>query len=220
LPALIERGNVGDMLDRFDPDYYVLRADVHLLGIEPKISRTLELPMALNLAQLHDVLQAAFGWADTHLHEFIIGGLVYGAPELDEGFTERRTFEATGVRMADLRFPNDPNDDSLTILYDYDFGDNWQHVIRLERVPSEEGVKYPRCIDASRSGPPEDSGGPWSYGDFVEAWSDPAHEEHKDIRRWAGRKFHPERCDLDEINKAITKAVRLSKGGYRFRQHH
>lgn len=68
----------------FDPDDFIVRADVHLRHIEPRISRTLELPMDLNLAQLHEVVQAAFGWTDSHLHQFTIGGLAYGAPEFDE----------------------------------------------------------------------------------------------------------------------------------------
>ena len=88
------RGMICGMLDPFDPDSFIVRADVHILGIEPKISRTLELPITLNLAQLHEVLQAAFGWTDSHLHQFNIGGLIYGAPEFDEdGLSDSRIFE-------------------------------------------------------------------------------------------------------------------------------
>ena len=64
-----------------EPDALVVRAKIHLVGIQPPITRTLELPMDLNLAQLHEVLQATFGWTDSHLHQFNIGGLTYGAPE-------------------------------------------------------------------------------------------------------------------------------------------
>lgn len=89
----------------FDPNVVIIHAEVHLMGIEPAISRTLELPMDLNLAQLHEVLQAAFGWTDSHLHQFNIGGLIYGAPEFDdEGFGSSRTFEASEVRLSDFRF--------------------------------------------------------------------------------------------------------------------
>ena len=208
------------MLDPFDPDSLIVRAEVHILDIEPRISRTLELPMTLNLAQLHEVLQAAFGWTDNHLHQFNIGGLVYGAPEFDEdGLSDSRTFEATEVRMSDFQFPYDPRGSSLTILYEYDFGDNWRHLLRLEQVAREEGAKYPRCIAAARSGPPEDVGGPSGYAGFLEAWLDPDHEDHKAMRRWSGgSKFHPEACNLDTINKAIAKALRASKGDYRFRR--
>jgi hypothetical protein len=207
------------MLDPFDPDSLIVRAEVHILDIESRISRTLELPMTLNLAQLHEVLQAAFGWTDNHLHQFNIGGLVYGAPEFDEdGLSDSRTFEATEVRMSDFQFPYDPRGSSLTILYEYDFGDNWRHLLRLEQVAREEGAKYPRCIAAARSGPPEDVGGPSGYAGFLEAWLDPDHEDHKTMRLWAGRKFQPEACNLDTINKAIAKALRASKGDYRFRR--
>lgn len=211
-------GMLGRMLDPFDPDSFVVRANVHILDIEPKISRILELPMTLNLAQLHEVLQAAFGWTDSHLHQFNIGGLIYGAPEFDEdGLAHHQTFEATGVRMIDLQFPYDEDQNTLEISYEYDFGDDWRHLLRLERIPREEGAIYPRCVAAARSAPPEDVGGPWGYAEFLQAWLDPDHEEHKDMRRWAGRKFHPENCVLDAINKAIAKAIRASKGDYRFR---
>lgn len=212
------RGMIEPMLDPFDPDSFIVRAQAHILDIEPRIGRTLELPMALNLAQLHEVLQAAFGWTDSHLHQFNIGGLIYGAPEFDEdGLFDSRIFEATEVRMIDLHFPYDPGENPVTILYEYDFGDNWRHLLRLERVQRQEGAKYPRCIAATRSGPPEDVGGTSGYTDFLEAWLDPSHDEHKAMHRWVGRKFHPELCNLDDINKAIAKAMRSSKGGYRFR---
>ncbi|WP_419741230.1 plasmid pRiA4b ORF-3 family protein [Ruegeria sp.] len=106
----------------------------------------------------------------------------------------------------------------LTTLYEYDFGDNWRHVLRLERATREEKAKYPRCIAAARSGPPEDSGGPSGYACFLEAWRDPGHEDHKAMRGWAGRRFNPDRVDLDQVNKDIAKALRVSKGDYRFRR--
>lgn len=140
--------------------------------------------MALNLAQLHEVLQASFGWTDSHLHQFNIGGIIYGAPEFDDdGFTANRNFEATELRMVDFVFSCDPDEQPITILYEYDFGDNWRHLIRLERLPRDAGVNYPRCNPAGRSGPPEDVGGPHGYAEFLEAWRDSSHEEHKARRR-------------------------------------
>jgi hypothetical protein len=64
-----------DSLNPFDPDSFVISAEVHIIDIEPRVSRTLELPVKLNFAQLHEVLQAAFGWTDSHLHQFNVGGL-------------------------------------------------------------------------------------------------------------------------------------------------
>jgi Plasmid pRiA4b ORF-3-like protein len=205
------------MASPFDTNAFVIAADVHILDIEPKISRSLELPVALNFAQLHEVLQAAFGWTDSHLHQFNVGGLIVGASEFDQdGLSGHQTFEATEVRLQDLVFPYD-EDDSLTILYEYDFGDDWRHRIVMRRIPAQAGVKYPRCVAGSRSRPPEDVGGPSGYLGFLEAWLDPTHDEHKAMRRWAGRKFDPECFDLEATDKAISKAVRVARGGYRFR---
>jgi hypothetical protein len=199
----------------FEPDDIIIQADIHIVGIHPVISRRFELPGNLNLAQLHELIQASFEWTDSHLHQFDIGGLTYGAPEFDEGnWSDRRTFEASDVRMCDFATYGPA---PLIIFYEYDFGDSWTHVIELSRKVKETGVKYPRCVAGSRRAPPEDVGGPSGYFDFLEAWYDPRHEEHKNMRRWAGRSFNPERFNLDTNNKAIAKAIRRAKGSYRFR---
>ena len=206
------------MLDYFDPDFLIVRADVHIDGIEPRIHRSLELPLDLNFAQLHEVLQAAFGWTDSHLHQFHVGGLTIGAPEFDEDNLDGpRTFEASDVHLRDLTFPDQPKP-TLKISYLYDFGDSWRHHMVLRPQPRDKAATYPRCVDGLRSGPPEDVGGCYGYAAFLEVWRNPSHEEHKAMRHWAGRKFDPERFDLEATNKAIARALRASKGGYRFRR--
>jgi hypothetical protein len=190
---------------------------VHIIDIEPGISRTLELPEKLNFAQLHEILQAAFGWTGSRLHQFNVGGLIIGAPEFDEdGLSGHRTLEASEVRLQDLTLPYE-EDPKLSILDEYDFGDNWRHLLILRRIPRQIGVDYPRCLAGSRSAPHEDVGGYSGYAGFLEAWGDPEHEEHKAVRRWVGQKFDPERFDLDATNKAIARAMRAAKGSYRFR---
>jgi len=150
--------------------------------------------------------------------KFQIGGFTIGAPELiDDEFDGPRSFEASEIRLRDLTFPYD-TDPTLSIVYEYDFGDCWRHHMNLRRLPREAGVSYPRCVAGERSGPPEDVGGYSGYLDFLEV--DPAHEKHKDMRRWVRRKFDPEHFDLDATNKAIARAVRASRGDYRFRRVH
>lgn len=211
------RGMIEPMLDPFDPDSFIVRAQAHILDIEPRIGRTLELPMALNLAQLHEVLQAAFGWTDSHLHQFNIGGLIYGAPEFDEdGLFDSRIFEATEVRMIDLHFPYDPakilsrsSTNTTSAIIGAICSDS--NAFNAKREQNIRAVS-PRPAQARPR-----RGGTSGYTDFLEAWLDPSHDEHKAMHRWVGRKFHPELCNLDDINKAIAKAMRSSKGGYRFR---
>ena len=155
----------------------IIQAKVTLQDIEPPIWRRLLLPPSLNLADLHHVLQAAFGWRDEHLHEFIIGGLAYGAPELaDEAATEDdpRTLEATDVHLRDFDVYHVPQPE---FLYHYDFGDSWLHRVAFEqRIAKDIAGKYPACVDGARHCPPEDVGGTSGYAQFLEAWSDPAHE--------------------------------------------
>lgn len=174
------------------------------------------LPEDLNFAQLHEVIQVAFGWTDSHLHQFVIGGLVVGAPEFDDnGYNRHRTFNASEVFLRDLVL------DDLSepkILYEYDFGDGWRHWITFDsQLPEAAGETYPLLVDGRRGAPPEDVGGPHGYAAFLEAWRDPEREEHLAMRRWAGRSFDPEAFDRDKAQKAIRTALRRCRGDYRFR---
>jgi hypothetical protein len=194
----------------------VWQVTITIADIEPAIWRRLLLPQDLNFAQLHEVIQAAFGWTDSHLHHFIVGGLVVGAPEFDEdGFNKRRTFNASEVFLRDLLLHDL---DEPRILYEYDFGDSWVHWIAFDSELDEEpGQTYPQVVDGRRSGPPEDAGGPFGYEEFLKAWRNPKHREHKAMRAWAPAGFDPEAFDRDKIQKAIKSALRKCKGGCRFR---
>jgi len=84
-------------------------------------------------------------------------------------------------------------------------GDNWDHTILIEKsVAAEAGVKYPRCIDGKRACPPEDCGGGWSYGSFLEAISNPKHPEHAEMLEWVGGEFDPEAFDPEAVNKELN----------------
>jgi hypothetical protein len=193
-------------------DQHVAQLKITLQRIEPPVWRRLLVGLDLNLAQLHEVVQAAFGWTDSHLHQFIIGGLVYGAPEFDDdGLSDRTIFDAAGVRLRDFDFYHVPHP---LFLYEYDLGDSWLHLVEIEAlVPHQAGVKYPICIDGARHRPPEDVGGVSGYASFLEAWRESEHEEHSANRRWAGRHFDPKKFDVPATNKAITSALRKAKGG-------
>ena len=84
--------------------------------------------------------------------------------------------------------------------YVYDFGDDWEHILTLEKIlPREKGTKYPVCIKGSRACPPEDCGGIWGYDELVEIISDPEHEEYHKMIEWLGGGFDAEAFDVNSI---------------------
>ena len=86
-------------------------------------------------------------------------------------------------------------------LYTYDFGDNWQVKVRLEKIlPRTEGVEYPVCTEGKRASVPEDSGGIGGYMYKLEVLKDPQHEDYEDTLEWIGEDFDPEYFDPKEVS--------------------
>jgi hypothetical protein len=92
-------------------------------------------------------------------------------------------------------------------VYQYDFGDGWNHSIVVEKVVRDTVLDGPMCIDGARACPPEDSGGPWGYGEKLLALAAPD-EENEELREWIGDDFDPERFDKDSVNKALKRLFR------------
>lgn len=129
---------------------------IYLREISPAIWRRLLVRSDSNIADLYYTVQIAMGWSDFHLHQFVIRGKRYGISRL--GCTEFRDVPEQ-IRLGDFHFRLGER-----FLYEYDFGDLWQHEIRLEKVlPLEPKHTYPRCIGGARQAPPEDCGGPWAF---------------------------------------------------------
>jgi len=154
-------------------------------------------PCNITLGELHHILQAVMGWWDYHLHQFIVGRTYYGAPHPDyDDFMDMR--DESQVRL------NQIADEGSRFVYEYDFGDSWEHVLLVEKVlEPEPGQQYPVCIKGKRACPPEDVGGVWGYYGFLEAIRNPDHSEHEMYVEWIGGEFDPETFDLDGINAAL-----------------
>jgi hypothetical protein len=180
----------------------IYRLYVFLLDIAPPIWRRIELSSETSLAQLHKVLQAAMGWQGYHLHEFEIGGQRYGVPDTD--------YDLPGevVKDSAIKLSSALPRKGASLLYSYDFGDNWAHSVVLEDiVPIEPDTKYPRVLDGARACPPEDSGGPYGYADLVEILAKPRHKEYRQMREWAGKNFDPEKFSAKAANLMLKQAL-------------
>ena len=186
--------------------------EVHVVlnDIEPAIWRRLIVPLNTTLAELHHFLQAAMGWTDSHLHEFDIGGLRYGNIEMlneDRFEDDAQAFDAAQVRLKD--FSRKPG---TTFTYIYDFGDNWRHTITLEKlVAITPTPKTASCIDGARCCPPEDVGSISGYEEFLRVLASTDaedREEQRDLKRWSGGKFDPERFDLAKTDKKVRAPLK------------
>ena len=159
------------------------RLRVTMREVEPTVVRVLDVPAAALLPELHDLLQAALGWTDSHLHQYVADGVSYGPPGTDEPEEER---DESFVKLRELP-------DRFSYLYD--FGDGWEHDV----VVVGPGGDGPGVVAGEGACPPEDVGGPHGYAEFRQVMAEPDHPEHGRIRTWAdGWKdgFDPGAADL------------------------
>ncbi|MFZ2089326.1 MAG: plasmid pRiA4b ORF-3 family protein [Desulfobaccales bacterium] len=182
----------------FDIDM-VYRLKVTLKGSKPPIWRRIEVPGNITLAKLHRILQVAMGWYGHHLHSFKIGVIYYEEPDpfFDSGLSmvEKKDEKRVKLQQVVLR-------EKMKFLYEYDFGDGWEHEILVEKIlPMTEENRQPRCLKGVKACPPEDIGGIWGYYDFLEIMEDPKHPEHEDMMAWIGGEFDPDEFDLDLVNE-------------------
>ncbi len=187
------------------PAVPVFRLKVVLRGIRPPIWRRLEVPADMPLSRLHRVLQVAFDWEDAHLHCFETVPVTTGAGRARRG-AGGRTLEGQVLRRTRLDALVASVGDRL--LYRYDFGDDWEHIIEVEAVDDAvPGVVYPRCTAGRRAGPPEDCGGWPGYEALVDALGDPSHAGHEEMRDWAPRGFDPTVFDRHAVNANLLRVL-------------
>jgi hypothetical protein len=178
---------------------------ITLKGIEPPIWRRIQ-TKDCTLDKLHEHIQTAMGWTNSHLHQFEINGVRHGDPQLIyEGWEE----EGPPVNSRRLKISKIVPADSeqFSFDYEYDFGDGWQHEILFEGcLPADKGTRYPLCIEGERACPPEDVGGIYGYQEFLEAIADPKHEEHDSYLQWSGP-FDPDAFDTQAATREMRKGL-------------
>ena len=168
---------------------------VELKGIDPPVWRMLQVPHRATLHRLHEVLQVAMGWTNSHLYLFHMGRKVYGEPSPE---WESEVQDSTSTTLEEI-----VSEGSASFLYEYDLGDSWTHEITLQQAVEAEGEERPRCTGGARACPPEDCGGPSGYEHLIQAISDPGHGEHDAMQEWVGRDFDPEDFDAGAVDLAL-----------------
>ncbi|HZD51473.1 MAG TPA: helix-turn-helix domain-containing protein [Woeseiaceae bacterium] len=182
----------------------VYRFKIALQDTDPAIWRRIE-TKDVTLEQLHELIQTAMGWTNSHLHQFEIAGRQYADPRfMMNDLDDFGALDYSGVRVSDLTSEHGTR---LRIGYEYDFGDGWRHEIVLEEIAQPEpGISYPRCIGGARACPPEDVGGVYGFAEYVEAITDPGHSEHDEWLEWSGP-FDPAKFDVAQTTRRMRKGL-------------
>lgn len=165
---------------------YQLHIRINLPNHE--VWRRVLVPSKFTAKQLHHIVQTAFDWQNYHLHEFTVNKskqkplkiVMDGLPDLLDLF-DFETFDMEKEQFINLENIFQENDE---IIYEYDFGDGWEHAITLEKVVpgSELRAMY---VDGAGERPPEDVGGIPGYEEYTEIMQDENHPEHESMKVWA-----------------------------------
>ena len=169
---------------------------VVLEHVKPPVWRRIEVPGSITLAELHLVIQMAMGWTNSHLHEFEIAGRTYGQIDVD---APEHLLDAADLTLAEAAGIGD------RFTYLYDFGDNWAHVVTVEKVLPANSAPTVRCTSGRRNCPPEDIGGPYGFDEFLKAYADPAHPDHAHYQNWVGGDYDPTAFNLTETNTELAR---------------
>jgi hypothetical protein len=169
---------------------------ITLKHTKPPIWRRIVVDPEIKLDRLHDVLQIAMGWTNSHMHQFETPDGYFANPAFQ--LEETRSTSKTTLQSV-LYKPKS------SIRYEYDFGDSWDHQIVLEKVVELDLPVLALCVGGARSGPMEDCGGPWGYANQLAILKDPQHPDHEEVSEWVDAGFDPEAFDADAINRQLAR---------------
>lgn len=177
----------------------VFQIKVSLIDSNPEIWRRLLVDSNTSLSDLHLILQTTMGWTNSHMHQFIKDKVFYVDYDEGDSFVKTVDYRISETVLSDLLIRA-----RSKMVYEYDFGDSWEHSIVLEKVlPTDALLVLPLCIGGERACPPEDCGGFWGYENMLEILKNKKHPERKEYLEWLGGDFDPEDFDSDEVNELL-----------------
>lgn len=148
---------------------------------KPTVWRRITVPANFTFAQFHHVIQVAFGWMNCHLYSFsekrFNSAMDIQVPFDTDDELGQEVVSPEKIRLKNI-FP-----EHKSYLYIYDFGDDWKHRIKLEKV-TDENAKNAEIIAGKGKCPPEDCGGPWGYERLKMSVNNPGDDEYEEFREW------------------------------------
>ncbi|SDI41590.1 plasmid pRiA4b ORF-3 family protein [Natribacillus halophilus] len=173
-----------------------------------EVWRKIIVPVHMTFDQLHRVIQEAFYWQNSHLHEYYIFAsdkeglqpIVNLVPDEESLEFERDipTKLEFGIKLSEYL--------PAMMKYLHDFGDDWVHKIEVEEMMDDFDKNYPVCLEAYGNAPPEDVGGEGGYEEFLNIMADEHHPDHTEMLRW-GRFQGYKDVDIEKINWSFKNMV-------------
>jgi len=187
----------------------IYQIKVGLKDIRPEIWRRFQIDSKTTLYEMHHIIQIAMNWCNYHLYQFVINDKLYrsrtryGNPELldDPDAIDDRTTLISSI----------PFNEKDTLIYEYDFGDSWNHFIKLEKIIHIGKIKHPKCIAGKLNTPPEDCGGVPGFYNFVDIMFDKKSRDYKSTKKWYGGDYDPTFIDIAKINENLEKLADFIK---------
>ncbi|WP_416828901.1 plasmid pRiA4b ORF-3 family protein [Ectobacillus polymachus] len=205
---------------------------IELIESRPLIWRRVIIPADVTFRRLHDTIQFSMDWRDYHLYEFDFPQEKLRITNDEESYEEYKFYSVkykrkkptkkadphgiiTRIIETTIRQPQTIKIDKYlekdkNFEYVYDFGDYWRHRIELEKVIDDYEFGYPQILEGEGACPPEDVGGIGGYEEFLKAWNDPKHPEHKAMRQW-GESQHYREFDIDFRNDFLKKFLKIRR---------
>jgi len=208
LERYVDEGEDGICRSVLDVELYQLKIQIEVEGFD--IWRRVLVPSTFSFRHLHNVIQTVFDWQNYHLHMFEarkqgskVKRIVMDDDPETLGCMDPDSCEILQDRFTALEeiFPNYDG-----IMYEYDFGDSWQHKITLEQIVSSDALEA-TYLDGRGERPPEDVGGAWGYIEYMRIMADETDPEHEDMRLWAASQAERNRTP-EQINNRLKHCMK------------
>jgi hypothetical protein len=187
----------------------IYQIKISLKDIRPEIWRRIQIDSKTTLYEMHHIIQIVMNWRNYHLYQFVINDKLY----------------RTRIRYGNAELLDDPEaiddrstlissiliNEKDTLIYEYDFGDSWEHLIKLEKIIQIGKIMHPKCTAGKLNTPPEDCGGIPGFYNFVDIMSDKKSRDYKSTRKWYGGEYDPIFMDLAKINENLEKLTDFIK---------
>lgn len=168
---------------------------------DPLIWRRIQVPGSYTLAQLHEIIQQAIGWSDSHVHQFLVGKISYEPTIKTNKPRESKRFDEHRYKLHTL-------EEGMRFMfsYIYDAGEGWEHEIHLEETVSpKRELKHPILLAGEGNCPPEDVGDVHEYNLLVTGFeNDDANARQNLIDMSGNPGFDPADLNLETAKKRVS----------------